>query len=68
MSINKIKFASNLRKSRYSLGVVKGLDPRSQSYRNGQTVSVTGASRAVRPPLTAVRQMDNKGQGSVRYY
>lgn len=67
MALNNIKFAK-LRPKRHNLGVKTGLSPSSQSFRSNQTVTATGASRAIRPPLTAIRQMTDKGQGIVRYF
>lgn len=51
------------RKHRVSLGTIKA----SYAMRTDQSVSATGASVAIRPRTTAVRLMNNKGQGSVVY-
>lgn len=40
----------------------------SQIMRTGLTVSNTGAAIAIRPPRTAIRRMDTKGQGTVSYF
>ncbi len=34
---------------------------------NNQAVTPTGAAVAIRPRLTAIRRLDNSGQGSVGY-
>lgn len=36
--------------------------------KTNQTVTKTGASVAIRPKLNAIRQMDSKGVGTVRYF
>lgn len=39
-----------------------------QVMRTGQTVSSTGASVAIRPPRSAIRRMNTRGQGTVEYF
>lgn len=64
MALSDIKFANLKRRHRVPLGTIK---PSRQIMRTNLAVSPTGAAIAIRPHVTALRRMNDKGQGEVGY-
>lgn len=67
MALSDITFANRRRSHRMRIVHPSFSSRPSQLERTNQTVSPTGASVAVRPPLTTLRRMDNSGAGTVGY-